>query len=177
MKRFILYCFLFALNLSGYAQNDSVAISQMKEMGVYYMKNNELIQIEPIIQEHIKSGVAPFSIRTSMVYEGESSEHLMNSKPTFYIFIPSAYEKVINVKQFRLVTLSAKNGMRKLNTGSTSMLGSKTGSKTKTLDVMKLNEECYKIFTDNNLPSGHYGIFYNYGGGVPLKLYDFDITE
>ena len=177
MKRFVLCCLSVAFCLMSHAQNDSIAISKMREIGVYYVKSNELIQIVPIVQENLESSVAPFSARSSMVYKGEVSEHIMSGKPTFYIFIPSEYKNVINIRQFRLVTLSAKNGMRKLNIVSTSMFGSRTGSKTKTLDVIKLNEECYKIFTDNNLPSGHYGIFYNYGSGVPRKLYDFDITE
>lgn len=177
MKKVILFLLALSLMPSLYAQSDSIAMSQMKEMGIYYLRKDTLVQIIPIMLENTKASVSPFAIKSSMVYEGEVSEHILANKPVFYIFIPSEYKSRINVKQFRLVTLSSKKGKRKLNAGSVSMFGARTGAKSKTLDIETLNEQCYKIYADEVMPAGHYGIFYNYGGGVPLKLYDFDIVE
>lgn len=177
MKKVILFLLTLSFMHDLHAQNDSIAMSQMKELGVFYLRNDTLVQITPIMMENIKAAGNPFSVKTSMVYEGEVSEHILANAPTFYIFIPKEYKSRINVKQFRMVTLTSKNGKRKLNTGSVSMFGARTGAKTKTMEIMNLNEECYKIYSEEVMPTGHYGIFYNYGGGVPLKLYDFDITE
>ncbi|WP_033147823.1 hypothetical protein [Prevotella sp. P6B1] len=175
MKRILIFSVLFILSLSIFAQNDSVAISQMKEMGVYYLRNDTLMQIVPIMQERTKVSASPISAKGSMVYDGENSENILGNKPVFYIYIPIMYKNSINAKQFRLVTLTSKKGQRKLNTISVSLFGARTGAKSQVLDMKKLNEECYKIFSDEPIPAGHYGIFYNYGNGVPLKLYDFDI--
>lgn len=177
MKKIILFLLTLTLVHEIHAQNDSIAMSQMKELGVYYLRNDTLVQITPIMMENIKAAGNPFSVKTSMVYEGEISEHILSNTPTFYIFIPQEYKSMINVKQFRMVTLTSKNGKRKLNTGSVSMFGARTGAKTKTMETANLNEECYKIYAEEVMPAGHYGIFYNYGGGVPLKLYDFDIKD
>ncbi len=175
MKKSILLFFLLFVVSQSHAQYDSIAVTKLSEMGVYYFMNDSLKKIEPIIQEGIKSGVNPFSIKTSMVYEGEQSEHLMKAIPTFYIFIPKIYQRQINIKQFRMVTLSAKKGKRKLNAGSASMFGARVGAKGKTFSIEKLSEECYKIYSNEELDEGHYGIFYNYGSNIPTKLYDFDI--
>lgn len=177
MKRYLILLALFILSLSIFAQNDSIAISQMKELGVYYLRNDTLMQIVPIMQERTKVNASPFSAKGSIVYEGENSENILENKPVFYIYIPIMYKNSINAKQFRLVTLTSKKGQRRLNTVSVSIFGARTGAKSQVLNMEKLNEECYKIFSDGSIPAGHYGIFYNYGSGVPLKLYDFDIKE
>ena len=177
MKKSILLIFSLLVISQLHAQNDSIAISQLSEMGVYYFHKDSLVKIEPIVSEGIKGGVNPFSVKTSLMYEGEQSENIMNATPTFYIFIPKIYQKQINVKQFRLVTLSAKKGKRKLNAGYVSMFGGRTGAKGKVLSMEKLSEECYKIFSNEEFDEGHYGIFYNYSSNMPLKLYDFDIIK
>ncbi|MCR5270936.1 MAG: hypothetical protein K6D91_07985 [Prevotella sp.] len=177
MRRIFVLFSLVLFGLSVQAQNDSIAISQMKELGVYYLRNDTLVQIVPIMQERTKVSSSPFSAKGSMVYEGENSENVLGNKPVFYIYIPNMYKNRINAKQFRLVTLTSKKGQRRLNTISVSVFGARTGAKSQILNMEELNEECYKIFSDDAIPAGHYGIFYNYGNGVPLKLYDFDIKE
>lgn len=179
MKKISLLLMLFFLGHTTYALNkkDSIAILQIKELGVYYLHNDTIVKITPIMPENTKVRANPLSVKSTLVYEGEVSEHILVNEPEFFIFIPKEYKTRINVKQFRLVTLSSKNGKRKINVGSFSMLGSRTGAKTKTFDIMTLNEECYKIFAKEPMPIGHYGIFYNYYGGIPGKLYDFDIRE
>ena len=177
MKK-LLFIFLMSIPaIIVQAQNDSIAVSQIKELGVYYLRSDTIVKIEPIMTEGTKGKGNPFSIKTSIVYEGENSNHVFQDKPTFYIFIPSEYKNRINAKQFRLVTLDSKKGQRTLVTASASVVGAKTGAKTKPLEIIKLSDECYKAFYDEIMPSGHYGIFYNYAGGIPLKLYDFDIIS
>lgn len=177
MKKIILILLTFTLMHDIHAQNDSIAMSQMKELGVYYLRNDALVQIIPIMMENIESNGNPFSNKASMVYEGEVSEHILSNTPTFYIYIPREYRRMLNVKQFRMVTLTSKKGKRNLNTASFSIFGGRTGAKTQTMETKNLNDECYKISAKEAMPAGHYGIFYNYGNGIPLKLYDFDITE
>ena len=179
MRKVLFTLSLAMISILAYCQdsNDSIAISQMKQLGVYYFSNNSLTQITPIMPENTKVSGYIFSAKASMVYEGENSENKMNNTPTFYVYIPAMYKNNINAKQFRMVTLTSKNGSRKLKTASVSPFGAKTGAKSQTMDMVKLNDECFKIFSKEVMPAGHYGIFYNYGNGVPLKLYDFDITE
>ena len=177
MKKVLLFLLTLSLMHEVHAQNDSIAMSQMKELGVYYLQNDTLVQITPIMRENSKTAANPFSVKTSVVFEGEYSEHVLANTPIFYIFIPREFKSRINVKQFRMVTLTSKNGKRQLDTGSVSMFGARTGAKSKTMEIMNLNEECFKIYAEDIMPAGHYGIFYNYSGGMPLKLYDFDITE
>jgi len=177
MKKFFTLLIAVSAAIQLHAQHDSIAVSQLSELGVYYFSCDSLIKIEPIVQEGMSSGVNPFSVRTSMVYEGEKSENIFSTTPTFYIFVPKMYQRQINVKQFRLITLTAKKGKRKLNTGSVSMFGGRVGAKGKTLNIVKLSDECYKIFSNEEFDEGHYGIFYNYGSNMPVKLYDFDIIK
>jgi hypothetical protein len=177
MKKIITLLITVSAAIQLHAQHDSIAVSQLSELGVYYFSCDSLIKIEPIVQEGMSSGVNPFSVRTSMVYEGEKSENIFSTTPTFYIFVPKMYQRQINVKQFRLITLTAKKGKRKLNTGSVSMFGGRVGAKGKTLNMEKLSDECYKVFSTEDFDEGHYGVFYNYGTNIPLKLYDFDIIR
>lgn len=167
----------FSLMHEIHAQNDSIAMSQMNKLGVYYLRNDTLVQITPIMMESIKSNGNPFSAKGSIVYEGEVSENILPNTPTFYVFIPKEYSSMINVKQFRMVTLTSNKGKRYLNISSISMFGGRTGAKTQTMEIKNLNDECYKIYTKDVIPIGNYGIFYNYGGSIPQKLYDFDITK
>ena len=67
------------------------------------------------------------------------------------------------------MTLTSNNGKRKVK--------SKTDGNYMIMKAEKLNEECYKLLLNEPLKEGHYGIFYNYGNRVPLKLYDFDIVN
>ena len=177
MKKIILTLLAFSLMHEIHAQNDSIAMSQMKKLGVYYLRNDTLVQIIPIVTESLKTSGNPFSGNASLVYEGEVSENVLPNTPTFYVFIPNEYSSMISVKQFRMVTLTSKRGKRNLNAASISVFGARTGAKTQTMEIKNLNDECYKIRTKEAMPAGHYGIFYNYGNGIPQKLYDFDITE
>lgn len=177
MKKVILILLALSLMHEIHAQNDSIAISQMNKLGVYYFKNDTLVQITPIVMESMESNGNPFSVNASMVYEGEFSEHVLSNIPTFYVFIPREYNSMLNVKQFRMVTLTPKRGKRLLNTASFSMFGGRTGAKAQAMEIVNLNDECHKIYAKEVMPAGHYGIFYNYGGGAPQKLYDFDIKK
>lgn len=108
-------------------------MSQMNKLGVYYLKNDTLVQITPIMMENIKSNGNPFSAKGSIVYEGEVSENVLPNTPIFYVFIPREYSSMINVKQFRMVTLTSNKGKRYLDIASFSMFGGRTGAKNQTM--------------------------------------------
>ena len=177
MKKIIFILLAFSLIQEIHAQNDSIAMSQMNKLGVYYFRNDTLVQIIPIVTENIRTSGSPFSAKASMVYEGEDSEHILSNTPTFYVFIPKVYNSMISVKQFRMVTLTSQKGTRSLNAVSIVPFAGRTGAKTQAMNITTLNEECYKICAKEVMPAGHYGIFYNYGNGIPHKLYDFDIKK
>lgn len=177
MKTLILTLLGLIISVSSFAQKDSIAISQMKQLGVYYFEGDDLKQILPIVPEGARGSVGFMKVSGSLEYLGENSENVLGNIPELYIFIPSMYLNKINPKQFRLVTLTIKKGKRKLKTVSSSLFGAKVGSKNETMEMKKLSDECYKIYTSGPMEEGHYGVFYNYGGGVPYKLYDFDIVN
>ncbi len=157
--------------------NDSVAISQMKVLGVYYMNNGSVNKIDPIMPEGAKVGISVLTAKNSLVYLGENSDNILDSSPTFYVYIPIEYSNRISAKQFRITSLQIKKGNRQLTVGKGSIFGAKAGANSSIMKVQKLNDECYKLSTSDSLPVGHYGIFYNYGSGFPGKLYDFDVKE
>lgn len=177
MKTLLLTLLGIFISVSSFAQKDSIAVSQIKQMGVYFFEGDDLKQISPIVPEGTKSSPGLFKATASLEYLGENSENILGNKPEFYIFIPSMYLNKISVKQFRLVSLSAKKGKRKLKAIYATLFGSRTGAKSETMDMKKLSDECYKIFSSEPMEEGHYGIFYNYGSGIPSKLYDFDIVN
>lgn len=177
MKTIIFTIIGVIFGVYSYAQNDSIAISQMKQNGVYFFEGNTLKQISPIIPERTKVSNHLVKFDSSLEFMGEKSENIIANTLELYVFIPSKYSNIANIKQFRLVELTSKKGSRRLKTGSISMLGAKVGTKNQTIEVKKLNDECYKIYTDEPMEEGCYGIYYNYGSGVPLKLYDFDIVN
>ena len=162
MKTIIFTIVGVLFSVYSYAQNDSIAVSQMKELGVYYFDGNNLKQILPIMPEKIRAFANP-------LFLGEDSENIIENTPVFYVFIPSEYKNRLSAKQFRIVTLASNNGKRKVK--------SKTDGNYMIMKAEKLNEECYKLLLNEPLKEGHYGIFYNYGNRVPLKLYDFDIVN
>ncbi len=176
MKTLILTFLGIFISVSSFAQKDSIAISQMKQMGIYYFEGDALKQIIPIIPEGVNGSNGLFKFSTYLEYLGENSENKLGNNPEFYIFIPSMYLNRINAKQFRLVTLSVKKGKRKLKTSSATIFGGRTG-KSEIMEMKKLSDECYKIYSSEPMEEGHYGVFYNYGTGMPYKLYDFDIVN
>ena len=175
-RLFLTYCVIASCLICN-AQNDSIAISQMKEVGVYYFDGPTFKQMSPILPEGSKGSIGILKVSGSLEYLGENSENVFNNSPEFYIYIPSVYKNRMNVKQFRMVTLVSKKGIRKLKIVSANMLKGKTGAKTTVMETKKLNEECYKLYLSEPIEEGHYGIFYNYGQGVPGKLYDFDVIN
>ncbi len=177
MKKLLLFLLFFVSCIIIKAQNDSIAVTQMKEMGVYYFDEATLTRIEPIIPEGNKVSVGILKAKATLEFLGENSDNVLNNNPVFYVFIPSIYKKHISIKQFRMVSLTSKKGMRKLKSLSASLLKAKVGTDNTVFKVKKLNEECFKLYLDEQIEAGHYGIFYNYGNGVPRKLYDFDVAK
>lgn len=177
MKTIIFTIIGVIFSVYSYAQNDSIAVSQMKEMGVYYLEDNTLKQISPIIPEKSKVSNHLVKFDSTLEFSGEKSENILENTLEIYVFIPTRYSKVVKIKQFSLVKLTSKKGNRRLKIGTTSMLGGKFGTKNQTIEIKNLNDECYKLYTDEPMEEGCYGIYYNYGSGVPLKLYDFDIVN
>ena len=54
MRKVLFTLSLAMISILAYCQdsNDSIAISQMKQLGVYYFSNNSLTQITPIMPEN-----------------------------------------------------------------------------------------------------------------------------
>lgn len=158
----IVFCFsLLLAGTSSYAQNDSIAVAQMKDLGIYYFEGKTMKQILPLIPEK-------FKVFSSSIYLGENSENTVDDTPVFYVFIPSEYKNMILARQFRLVALTSGNGKRKVK--------ARNDDNYMIMKSEKLSNESYKLYLDDPLKEGHYGIFYNYGSRKPIKLYDFDVV-
>lgn len=177
MKNLFLTLSILLISLNSNAQNDSIAVSQMKELGVYYIENSNLKQISPIRPEGARGSVGFMKVKGSLEYLGENSDNILPGNIELYVFIPTMYKNNINAKLFRLVELTAKKGMRRLKTVSGKLFSSKAGTDNSVMQIKQLDDNCYKMFFNESLEEGHYGVFYNYGGGVPAKLYDFDVVN
>lgn len=168
-KILVVLSLFFCLGMN--AQKDSIAVSQLNQLGVYYFDGDNLKQIPPLSPEVVKGGVSGGSFE----FLGENSENIVGSTPEFYVFVPSKYSGQVNIKQFRILTLTPQKGIRKIKFMSASIFGAKTSAKYQTMETKKLSDECYKLYTNEPMEDGHYGVFYNVGG-IPRKIYDFDIV-
>lgn len=177
MKKVFFVILGIIISLCSFAQKDSIAVSQMKQIGVYYFEGNNLKQISPIIPEGMKASGGLFKVKASVEFLGEKSDNILENPLEIYVFIPSEYSDRISIKQFRFIHLTPRKGNRKVTTVSGSIFGAKVGAKSQTMEVKKLSDECYKIYLNEPIEEGCYGVFYNYGNGTPYKLYDFDIVN
>ena len=188
VKKIFFFIVLLLTGTYSHAQNDSIAVSQMKEAGVYYMKDTTLIEMIPIVPETQSghTGNILISSETYFIYLGENSEHAFTENPVFYVFIPHKLRKHFFADRFRLIRLSLDNvkipkKIAKRLKGTRQYLLTKdeaTATYYKIMQVEKLNNECFKLYYDRPLKEGHYGIFYHHGGSsmaMPYKVYDFDI--
>ena len=77
MKNLFLTLSVLLISLNSNAQNDSIAVSQMKELGVYYIENSNLKQISPIRPEGARGSVGFMKVKGSLEYLGENSDNIL----------------------------------------------------------------------------------------------------
>ena len=168
MKKFLVVLLSLVMTVSTFAQD----FSEVKVPGIYYIQDSSFVNIEPVNYRNIKmNGVF---VKT-MVYEyaGKNAKVSFNqSTLELYICLnPYAGQTIAN---FVVSKFDTKKKTRELEWFSASMFG--TSHKDNAIDYTyeKISEYQYKI-TIMNLKKGNYCIFYNYGGSMANKVYDFDI--
>ena len=170
MKKLLFVILSLVMNVSIFAQD----FSDVEVPGIYYIKDSSFVNIEPVNYRNIKmKGVF---VKT-MIYEyaGTNAKVSFNqSKLELYICLnPYAGQTIAN---FVISKFNAKKKTRELEWFSASMFG--TSHKDNAIDYSyeKISEYQYKIKV-TNIKNGNYCIFYNYGGSVANKVYDFDIYD
>lgn len=168
MKKILFVLVSLVMSLSMFA-ND---FSEIQVPGVYYVQDSSFINIEPINYRNMKmKGVF---VKT-MVYEYSNIKAKISfTTPSIELYIclnPYAGQSIAN---FVISKFDTKKKTRELEWFSASMFGTSYKDNTISYDYEKISEAHYKV-TINNLKKGNYCIFYNYGGGMANKVYDFDI--
>ena len=170
MKKVLFVLVSLITTISTFAQD----FSEIKIPGIYYIQDSSFVSIESVNYRNIKMN--GLFVKT-MVYEyaGKNAKVSFNqSILELYICLnPYVGQTIAN---FVVSKFNTKKKTRELEWFSASMFG--TSYKDNTIDYTyeKISEYQYKI-TIPNLKKGNYCIFYNYGGNIANKVYDFDICE
>lgn len=164
-------------NLSTLTKLDTIAMSsimgQKFEPAIYLCKNLMIEQITPI--NYSRMTVRPvIALQTRMQFQGATSRNILYND-TLYLYIADTIQNVYKIDNFKLISLKSDGEYRHIITASDIYYFPLPGTRTKDIDITFLTNGIYRIVLPKSIKSGEYGIFYDFGGKLPVKLYDFKI--
>jgi hypothetical protein len=170
MKNLVLTLLLMLLAISASAQNfDEISIE-----GIYYVTSDSEVKPLMTLNPSGSKSSGTFKISVSMQYQGVSADiKFTETQPVFY-FVQSPFSHT-SPRNYRLIKLEVKNGMRTFKWMSASIAGASTKDNSIEFSTEPIDENLYKLIPAAPLEVGHYAFYYNYGGAMPTIIYDFDI--
>lgn len=156
---------------------DSMALTSINEKrvepAIYLLEEAQLKPITPINYSRMK--VRPvIALQTRMLFQGATSNNTLNND-TLYLHIADTIQSVYKIENFKLILLQSDGEYRHITTSSDIYYFPLPGTRTKSVIISPIAKGLYRIILPDTITSGEYGIFYDFGGQLPVKLYDFKI--
>jgi hypothetical protein len=166
----LLFALLLMSSTSIFAQN----FDEISKEGLYYVNTNS--EVKPLLSLNPSGSKSSgtFKITVNMQYQGSSADiKFTEAQPTFY-FVQSPYTQT-SARNYRLIKLEVKKGMRSFKWMSASIAGASTSNDCIEFTTEQVDENLYKITPSAPLEAGQYAFYYNFGGNMPAIIYDFAI--
>jgi hypothetical protein len=166
----IFLAIMMVLSTSVFAQN----FDEISKEGLYYVTSNS--EVKPLLSLNASGSKqsGTFKITIKMQFQGESADIKFTEKQPVFYFVQSPYSQT-SARNYRLVKLEAKKGMRYFKWISASLAGASANNECIDFTTEQVEDNLYKIAPKEPLEVGHYAFYYNYGGAMPAIIYDFDI--
>jgi hypothetical protein len=161
---------MIILSTNVFAQN----FDQISKEGLYYITSDS--EVKPLMSLNSSGSKTSgtFKVTVKMQFQGETADiKFTDNQPIFY-FLQSPYSQS-SVRNYRLVKLESKKGMRYFKWFSASIAGGSSNNDSIEFNTEQIEDNVYKIKTTEPLEAGHYAFYYNYGAAMPVIIYDFDI--
>ncbi len=183
-------------------------ISKFSENGIYVEEHNPSVaysQLEPTTTNQSKGGSAGEYVGNRMTYGISGSTNkvglanksanlvVKDARPVFYFIFSgkdrkemntvgeSTFSGVASPNDFVLVQAKVSAKGRQITIGKHGAFTNESGFTEGTVQFKfkKISSEMYRVYLENDLPSGEYAFYYNKGSteSASLKLYDFSVQN